>query len=107
MKKLLVLILAIILAFSLVACGGKECETHLDTDGNGHCDNCGVEMEKKPCADDAHRDTDNNGKCDVCDAEVPVEDDNGNDNTTPSLPGNGGSVNTPIIPLEPEYGGGN
>ena len=82
------------LAFSLVACGGAECDPHndknddgkcdvceeaftdgchtkvcLDTDSDGKCDNegCDKATENKPsptCT--AHTDANDNGACDVC-----------------------------------------
>ena len=100
MKKLLAFTLAMILAFSLIACGDGKCETHLDGDLNGKCDNCGFEMEKKPCAEDAHVDTAKDGICDKCGAEVPVDDPQPE---IPFTPGSGGGINTPIIPMEPEF----
>ena len=41
MKKLLVLLVAFIMLFALVACDDeKPCEVHVDADGNEICDNC-------------------------------------------------------------------
>ena len=46
MKKLLLVILIIALSLSLFGCG--ECETHIDNDGNGACDECGSEVSVEP-----------------------------------------------------------
>jgi hypothetical protein len=41
------LFLALPLVFALIACGGKApCETCIDADGNGKCDNCKKDMPK-------------------------------------------------------------
>ena len=61
MKKLIVLLMAIITVFALVSC--DECESHTDSDKNGLCDECGAKVEI-PCS--GHKDTDLNGKCDEC-----------------------------------------
>ena len=61
MKKLIILLIAVLTVFTLVSCG--ECENHTDVDGNGQCDTCGVAVEV-PCTN--HTDTDLNGKCDAC-----------------------------------------
>lgn len=46
MKKIILLILALILCFALVACGGDAtCTEHVDADGNGKCDNCDAAVE--------------------------------------------------------------
>lgn len=98
MKKLLVLILALAMVFSLVACKG-DCEKkgHIDDDENGVCDRCEASLtssEENPSADagnqnnnentenggnnsengaegtHVHKDSDIDGKCDGCDAIV-------------------------------------
>ena len=47
MKKLFLLFLALSLVFVLIACGGKApCDTCVDADGNGKCDNCKKDMPK-------------------------------------------------------------
>ena len=63
MKKILSLILAIVLVFSLAACGEDDvCEKHIDADGNATCDTCGVEFTCN------HADADANNVCDECGA---------------------------------------
>ena len=87
--KLLALLLVIIMAVGmLAACGGGKkdpCTNHVDTDGDGYCDNEGCdEAVQKQCT--THTDSDNNGLCDVCNATVAVRtcdnhaDNNGDGN---------------------------
>ena len=46
MKKLFILIFALILITSLAACGADPtCTDHVDADANGKCDNCGADVE--------------------------------------------------------------
>lgn len=46
MKKLLILLLALIMVFSFAACKkDKECETHVDSDFNGKCDVCEADVD--------------------------------------------------------------
>lgn len=61
-KVSVILALALVLCmicsmFAFVACG-DECTEHVDSDGDGKCDNCGICM--------THKDADNDGKCDNC-----------------------------------------
>ena len=81
MKKLLFLLMALLLAIALVACGednsnsgngnetpdaGDTC-THKDGDDDGKCDLCGEPHDDGPdkpaCT---HKDGDDDGKCDLC-----------------------------------------
>ena len=74
MKKLLTLILAVALIFSLSSCflfGDTECTEHVDANEDGKCDVCEADMPKTPC--DECVDADNNGKCDVCGEDVEPE----------------------------------
>ncbi len=47
MKKLLVLLLALTLCFTLAACGGGDdpCTEHVDANSDGKCDNCDAAVE--------------------------------------------------------------
>ena len=49
-KKLLTIILAFLLIFATVSCGGsaKPCEECIDNGGDGICDSCGKEIPKPP-----------------------------------------------------------
>ena len=45
-KRIAVLMLALCLAFVLAACGGSNtCESHVDANTDGKCDNCGTEVK--------------------------------------------------------------
>lgn len=79
MKKRMLLVLVVfiliasILATCLVGCKPQDdgpigCVSHIDINGDGKCDNCGVSMgsSKHDCAVDGHEDADENGVCDVC-----------------------------------------
>ena len=85
MKKLLILILALIFVFSLVACNKDKCESHKDDNNDGICDVCEADVPKDdpqtpggdnqtPGSDNqtpehtVHTDTDANGLCDGCNA---------------------------------------
>lgn len=70
MKKILIAILAICMAFSFVSCGEDEvvCEKHVDADANSLCDVCG---EAYVCP--GHADADANNTCDVCGAPYTAE----------------------------------
>ena len=57
MKKLIALLLVLASVFALAACnrvpsgpdaGGDTCDSHVDEDKNGKCDNCGETLEKEP-----------------------------------------------------------
>ena len=68
MKKLLVLILALVMVFSLASCKTKcEKKGHLDEDANGVCDRCDF-LLTADSPHDVHTDTDANGYCDGCGA---------------------------------------
>ncbi len=60
MKKTIVLLLALILTLTLVACGGNECK-HIDANTDGKCDECGEVVGT--CA---HEDANTDKKCDKC-----------------------------------------
>lgn len=70
--KLLALLLVIVMAIGmLAACGGgtEPCTNHVDTDGDGFCDNEGCdEAVKVVCT--THTDADKNGLCDTCGVTV-------------------------------------
>jgi hypothetical protein len=58
-KRIILLILAFALVFSLASCGGDtECTEHTDANTDGKCDTCGAEVEipggddKTPGGDD-------------------------------------------------------
>ena len=68
MKKLLLLILCLTLAFALASCGGG-CTEHVDADKDGKCDECGAEVEIV-CTE--HKDDDDDVLCDIC-GEVYVK----------------------------------
>ncbi len=73
--KLLALLLVIIMAVGmLAACGGGKkdpCTNHVDTDGDGLCDNDGCdEPVKTACT--THTDANKDGLCDNCGATVGV-----------------------------------
>ena len=63
MKKVLILILAMVLSFSVFALAACQtpCETHVDANHDGICDVCAT-------GDLAvtHTDSNHDGKCDVC-----------------------------------------
>ena len=70
MKKVLILILALVLSFSLfamVACQ-QPCETHMDTNHDGICDVCETEGLSV-----THTDTNHDGKCDGCGGDTTFE----------------------------------
>ncbi len=60
MKKLLILLLAVILTLGLVACGNSECK-HVDANTDGKCDECGATVGE--CT---HEDANTDKKCDKC-----------------------------------------
>ena len=72
MKKLPKLLLAILLVLSLslsiCACDvidnifGKDCESHVDADKDGKCDECEAPVETQP--ECTHSDKNDDGKCD-------------------------------------------
>ena len=68
MKKLLVLILALVMVFSLASCKTKcEKKGHLDEDANSVCDRCDASLVAQT-PHSVHTDTDANGSCDGCGA---------------------------------------
>ena len=72
MKKLLILILTLVMAFSLASCKSKcEKNGHIDEDANGVCDRCD-EVIKKADGEDhlVHNDANNDGYCDGCNSLV-------------------------------------
>ncbi len=66
MKKLpkLLLALLLVLSLSLSLCACKDCETHVDADKDGKCDECEAPVETKP--ECTHSDKNDDGKCDDC-----------------------------------------
>ena len=84
MKKLPKLLLAILLVLSLslsiCACDvidnilGKDCESHVDADKDGKCDECEAPVETQP--ECTHSDKDDDGKCDECTADFTDGCDN-------------------------------
>ena len=66
MKKVLILILAMVLSFSVFALAACQtpCETHVDANHDGICDVCAT--ENLPVV---HADSNHDGKCDVCAAD--------------------------------------
>ena len=70
LKRILMLVLALALVFTLFACGDKTCK-HKDEDEDGLCDDCDECLE---CIDE-----DEDGLCDNCDAclECVDEDEDG------------------------------
>ncbi len=80
MKKIILLVLTLALAlFMLASCKNKACDSHVDSDNNGICDNCEAEMPdpEKPDPENpddpkcAHKDDDKNFVCDDCGEELP------------------------------------
>lgn len=71
MKKIICLLVAIAAMLALVSCG--ECETHIDADKDGVCDECGaaVEIPAPECTD--HVDADGDGVCDTEGCNEAVE----------------------------------
>jgi len=70
MKKVLILILAVILSlsvFAMAACQ-QPCETHVDGNHDGICDVC-----EETGLSVAHTDTNHDGKCDGCGATTTFE----------------------------------
>ena len=71
-KAVLALVLILVLALSLVACGDKCKDGHTNENQDRKCDVCGKEIDK--CASCV--DADSNKKCDVCGSTVrPPEPD--------------------------------
>ena len=66
LKRILMLVLALALVFTLFACGDKTCK-HVDDDEDGLCDEC------EECIE--HLDDDEDGVCDYCDECVEHVDD--------------------------------
>jgi len=66
MKKVLILILAMVLSFSVFALAACQtpCETHVDANHDGICDVCAT--ANLPVV---HADSNHDGKCDVCAAD--------------------------------------
>ena len=64
-KKLLLILLALALAFSMFACTGdgdpEKCAKCVDNDGDGFCDKCDELVAKHRC-----KDKDKDGECDEC-----------------------------------------
>ena len=69
-KRILMLLLALTLLFSFVACNG-ECK-HVDEDEDGICDECDEEIKTDECE---HVDDDEDGFCDDCDECMEHVDD--------------------------------
>ncbi len=72
MKKariLLAILLTLCAIVGLCACGDEKCTMHIDVDGDGKCDKCGVTIEEEPpCTE--HTDANGDGKCDNCGASI-------------------------------------
>ena len=66
MKKVLILILAMVLSFSVFALAACQtpCETHVDANHDGICDVCATANLSV-----VHADSNHDGKCDVCAAD--------------------------------------
>lgn len=89
MKKRMLLVLVVFILISsvlgslLVGCQPSDnpggCVSHVDIDGDGKCDNCGVAIgsSKHDCAVDGHVDDDSDGVCDVCGSLISGSDDVG------------------------------
>jgi len=75
MKRFIILVMALVLAFSLVACVAPTptpCQ-HVDVNSDGKCDKCSAAVEvKQPCTE--HVDSNGDQKCDNCSADVPKEE---------------------------------
>ena len=86
MKKVLILILAMVLSFSVFALAACQtpCETHVDANHDGICDVCAT--ANLPVV---HADSNHDGKCDICDYQM----------------GNGGAPETPDEPKDGLSGG--
>ena len=69
MKLALIALLAFALLFA-VSCG-NTCDTHVDANNDGKCDNCSTAVEKQPCAECT--DINNDGVCDTCGGTVEKE----------------------------------
>lgn len=68
MKKLLVLVLALVMVFSLASCKTKcEKKGHIDEDANSVCDRCDASLVAQT-PHSVHTDDDANGYCDGCGA---------------------------------------
>ena len=65
-KTLLAVVLVVVLAFSLVACGDKCKDGHTNANEDRKCDVCGKDIDV--CAE--HTDANNNKKCDICGSVV-------------------------------------
>ena len=68
MKKIyrsLFVLMALSITLVLFSCGGGECVSHADADGNAKCDICGVGVVCQECVDG-----DKDAKCDVCGESV-------------------------------------
>ena len=76
-KAVLALVLILVLALSLVACGDKCKDGHTNENQDRKCDVCGKDIDK--CASCV--DADSNQKCDVCGSRVVINDD---DNDQPA-----------------------
>ena len=80
-KLLIVALIIAMVGVFFIACnkdegttddGGKTCTKHVDTNGDGKCDNCGTTMPKEECTE--HVDADGDGYCDKCGEEMPIDD---------------------------------
>ena len=70
-KTMLAVVLVLVLVLSLVACGDKCKNGHLNENQDRKCDRCGKEIPVcETCVD-----ADNNKKCDVCGSRVSKKDD--------------------------------
>ena len=76
-SALLVLVMIVGVLGALASCG-DECTSHVDSNKDGKCDNCGAAVQSQECTE--HVDKNKDGKCDVCKAKV--KNDGGNDECT-------------------------
>ena len=82
-KRILMIILALSLVFTLIACGDKTCK-HADEDEDGLCDECGECLDHVDDDEDGycdtceecyeHYDDDEDGVCDNCEEDMPTCD---------------------------------
>ncbi len=77
-KRIFCLLLAVLMLVGVAgvftSCGGggnDDCKSHVDTNKDNKCDNCGETMSAK-CS---HEDADEDGKCDKCGTNMPKDDD--------------------------------
>ena len=106
MKRFIITVIALILAFSLVACTQPTTCQHVDEDGDEKCDNCSADVPKEEPEHTECIDENKDSKCDDCGEPVSPSNSYGGDTECNHIDsdGNGfcddcGAVFTPIIPL--------